>query len=26
VLRAERVMRLAKASNLIDEEGNYIEK
>ena len=26
VLRAERVMRLAKASNLIDKEGNYIEK
>lgn len=26
VLRAERMMRLAKASNLIDEEGNYIEK
>lgn len=26
VLRAERVMRLAKASNPIDEEGNYIEK
>jgi len=26
VLRAERVMRLAKASNLVDEEGNYIEK
>ncbi|MFJ6991238.1 MAG: citrate (pro-3S)-lyase subunit beta [Limosilactobacillus mucosae] len=26
VLRAERVMRLAKASNLIDEEENYIEK
>lgn len=26
VLRAERVMHLAKASNLIDEEGNYIEK
>nr|WP_302147531.1 citrate (pro-3S)-lyase subunit beta [Limosilactobacillus mucosae] len=26
VLRAERVMRLAKASNMIDEEGNYIEK
>lgn len=26
VLRAERVMRLAKASNLIDEEGNYVEK
>lgn len=26
VLRADRVMRLAKASNLIDEEGNYIEK
>ena len=26
VLRAERVMRLAKASNLIDEEGNYSEK
>lgn len=26
VLRAERVMRLAKASNLSDEEGNYIEK
>lgn len=26
VLRAERVMRLAKTSNLIDEEGNYIEK
>lgn len=26
MLRAERVMRLAKASNLIDEEGNYIEK
>lgn len=26
VLRAERVMCLAKASNLIDEEGNYIEK
>ena len=26
VLRAERVMLLAKASNLIDEEGNYIEK
>ncbi len=26
VLRAERVMRLAKASNLIDEEGSYIEK
>lgn len=26
VLRAERVMRLAKASNQIDEEGNYIEK
>lgn len=26
VLRAERVMRLAKASNLTDEEGNYIEK
>lgn len=26
VLRAERVMRLAKANNLVDEEGNYIEK
>ncbi|HBF73988.1 MAG TPA: citrate lyase subunit beta, partial [Lactobacillus sp.] len=26
VLRAQRVMRLAKASNLVDEEGNYIEK
>ncbi|GKT04118.1 citrate (pro-3S)-lyase subunit beta [Furfurilactobacillus sp. WILCCON 0119] len=26
VLRAERVMRLAKASNLVDEEGNYLEK
>ena len=26
VLRSERVMRLAKASNMIDEEGNYIEK
>ncbi len=25
-LRAQRVMKLAKASNLIDEEGNYIEK
>ncbi|SUP59213.1 citrate (pro-3S)-lyase, beta subunit [Weissella viridescens] len=24
VLRAERVMRLAKASHLVDEEGNYI--
>ncbi|MTV82022.1 citrate (pro-3S)-lyase subunit beta [Secundilactobacillus folii] len=26
VLRAQRVMRLAKASNLVDEEGNYLEK
>ncbi|KRN32033.1 citrate (pro-3S)-lyase subunit beta [Liquorilactobacillus mali] len=26
VLRAERVMRLAAAANLVDEEGNYIEK
>ncbi|MFT9373506.1 citrate (pro-3S)-lyase subunit beta [Liquorilactobacillus hordei] len=26
VLRAERVMRLATAANLVDEEGNYIEK
>lgn len=26
VLRAQRVMRIAKASNLVDEEGNYIEK
>ncbi|CAH1853709.1 citrate (pro-3S)-lyase subunit beta [Convivina praedatoris] len=26
VLRAERVMRLAKANNLVDSEGNYIEK
>lgn len=26
VLRAQRVMMLAKASNLLDEEGNYIEK
>ncbi|GEK29455.1 citrate (pro-3S)-lyase subunit beta [Furfurilactobacillus siliginis] len=26
VLRAERVMRLAKASNLVDEEGNDLEK
>ena len=26
VLRAQRVMRLAKASNLVDEEGNYIEE
>lgn len=26
VLRAERVMRLAKASHLIDEEGNYLEE
>lgn len=26
VLRAQRVMKLAKASNLIDEEGNYIEE
>lgn len=26
VLRAERVMMLAKASNIVDEEGNYIEK
>jgi len=26
VLRAQRVMKLAKASNLVDEEGNYIEK
>lgn len=26
VLRAERVMRLAIAANLVDEEGNYIEK
>lgn len=26
VLRAQRVMRLAKASNLVNEEGNYIEK
>ncbi|PWG00835.1 citrate (pro-3S)-lyase subunit beta [Levilactobacillus bambusae] len=26
VLRAERVMRLAKASHLVDQEGNYIEK
>lgn len=26
VLRAERVIRLAKAANLLDEEGNYIEK
>ncbi len=26
VMRAQRVMRLAKASNLVDEEGNYIEK
>ncbi|UDM32075.1 citrate (pro-3S)-lyase subunit beta [Lentilactobacillus laojiaonis] len=26
VLRAQRVMNLAKASNLVDEEGNYIEE
>ncbi|MFC6259433.1 citrate (pro-3S)-lyase subunit beta [Levilactobacillus fujinensis] len=26
VLRAQRVMKLAKASNLVDEEGNYLEK
>lgn len=26
VLRAQRVMKLAEASNLVDEEGNYIEK
>ena len=26
VLRAQRVMSLAKVSNLLDEEGNYIEK
>ncbi|MHA5131098.1 citrate (pro-3S)-lyase subunit beta [Oenococcus oeni] len=26
VLRAQRVMKLAKASHLIDQEGNYIEK
>lgn len=26
VLRAQRVMMLAKASHLVDEEGNYIEK
>lgn len=26
VLQAEQVMRLAKAANLVDEEGNYIEK
>lgn len=26
VLRAQRVMMLAKASNLLDEEGNYLEK
>ncbi|MFC6206833.1 citrate (pro-3S)-lyase subunit beta [Levilactobacillus tongjiangensis] len=26
VLRAQRVMSLAKASNLVDEEGNYLEK
>ncbi|MBS9338493.1 citrate (pro-3S)-lyase subunit beta [Fructobacillus sp. M2-14] len=26
VLRAERVMKLAKANNLLDAEGNYIEK
>ncbi|GAF38965.1 citE protein [Agrilactobacillus composti DSM 18527 = JCM 14202] len=26
VLRAQRVMNLAKASHLLDEEGNYIEK
>ena len=26
VLRAQRVIRLAKASNLINEEGEYIEK
>lgn len=26
VLRAQRVMKLAKASNLVDEEGNYIEE
>ncbi|GAP02682.1 citrate lyase beta chain [Fructobacillus pseudoficulneus] len=26
VLRAERVMKLAKANNLVDAEGNYVEK
>ncbi|AKP64041.1 citrate (Pro-3S)-lyase [Levilactobacillus koreensis JCM 16448] len=26
VLRAQRVMKLAKASHLVDEEGNYLEK
>ncbi|MBS9334554.1 citrate (pro-3S)-lyase subunit beta [Fructobacillus sp. M1-13] len=26
VLRAERVMKLAKANNLVDAEGNYLEK
>jgi citrate lyase subunit beta/citryl-CoA lyase len=26
VLRAERVMRLAKAAHLVDEEGNNIEE
>lgn len=26
VLRAQRVMRLAKAANLVDEEGNYLGK
>lgn len=26
VLRAQRVMKLAKAINLVDEEGNYLEK
>lgn len=26
VLRAQRVMKLAKASQLVDEEGNYLEK
>ncbi|KST92041.1 Citrate lyase beta chain [Lactococcus lactis subsp. lactis] len=26
VLQAEQVMRLAKAANLVDEEGNYLEK
>ena len=26
VMRAERVMRLAKANHLVDLEGNYIEE